>query len=161
MQKRLRFVSTGRFGETDKEIVIKRGREEFRFSRQEVDEVVEARLEEIFEGVRKMLKIAGYDKRLPEGLVLVGGGSKLRDIDVYAREQVELAVRLAKPEGIVGVSEDIMKPEYASAVGLMMIDGTDNSNIDSADVRKKSKKNKKKKASSGESWIKRLLKNFK
>ena len=118
---KMRFAS-GKFGETDKDIVIKRGRDEYTFKRKEVDEVVEARLEEIFEGVRNLLKAAGYDKRLPEGLVLVGGASKLRDIDVYAREQVELAVRLAKPEDVLGLGEDIKKPEWSTAVGLMMAD---------------------------------------
>ncbi len=155
---KVRFAS-GRFGETDKDVIIKRGREEYKFSRKEVDEVVEARLEEIFEGVRRMLKMAGYDKRLPEGLVLVGGGSKLRDIEVYARDQVELAVRLGKPEGILGVSEEVMKPEYSAAVGLMMLDAAE-PDIDAkgdAGSKKKSKKNK----ADGESWLKRLLKNFK
>ena len=118
---KVRFAS-GRFGETDKDIVIKRGRDEYTFRRKEVDEVVEARLEEIFEGVRKLLKHAGYDKRLPEGLVLVGGGAKLRDLDVYVREQVELAVRVAKPEEITGLGEDIKKPEWATVIGLMIAD---------------------------------------
>ena len=155
---KVRFA-TGRFGETDKDVIIKRGREEYKFSRKDVDDVVEARLEEIFEGVRNMLKAAGYDKRLPEGLVLVGGGSRLRDIEVYARDQVELAVRLAKPEGILGVSEEIMKPEYSAAVGLMMLDAAEPENglKNGSDDKKKSKKMK----ADGESWIKRLLKNFK
>ena len=91
--------------------------------------------------------------------MLVGGGSKLRDIEVYARDQVELAVRLGKPEGILGVSEEVMKPEYSAAVGLMMLDAAE-PDIDAkgdAGSKKKSKKNK----ADGESWLKRLLKNFK
>lgn len=156
---KVRFAS-GRFGETDKDVVIKRGRDEYKFSRSEVDEVVEARLEEIFEGVRKMLKMAGYDKRLPEGLVLVGGGSKMRDIDVYAREQVELAVRLGKPEGILGVSEEVMKPEYAAAVGLMMLGALEPMPSLKDNLGIKNKKSKQG-GVNGESWLKRLLKNFK
>jgi cell division protein FtsA len=155
-----RFAS-GRFGENDKEIVIKRGRDEYRFARKEVDEVVEARLEEIFEGVRKMLKAAGYDRRLPEGIVLVGGGSKLRDIDVYARNQVELAVRLGKPEGILGVSEEVMKPEYSTAVGLMMLDGiVKDMQPRESDKGGKDKAKKQKKANS-EGIVARILKIFK
>lgn len=115
---KLRFASA-KFGDTEKDIVIKRGRDELVFARQEVDEVVEARLEEIFEGVRKLLKRADYDRRLPEGIVLVGGGAKMRDIDSYARMQLELAVRIGKPIGLLGVSEEVTKPEYAAAVGLM------------------------------------------
>jgi len=158
---KVRFVS-GKFGESDKDIVIKRGRDEYTFARKEVDEVVEARLEEIFENIRKMLKTAGYDRRLPEGLVLVGGGAKLRDIDVYARNQVELAVRLGKPEGIKGVSEEVMKPEWSAAIGLMILDYLEadtapkKSNAGDAKLGK-SKKDK----ATGESIVKRILKIFK
>ena len=155
---KVRFA-TAKFGSSDKDIVIKRGREEHRFDRKEVDEVVEARLEEIFEGVRKLLKHAGYDKRLPEGLVLVGGGSKLRDIEVYARDQVELAVRLAKPENVLGVSEEIMKPEYATAIGLMYADAEyqESDAAQGIDIYSSGKKPK----SKGEGFFAKLLKKFK
>jgi cell division protein FtsA len=156
---KLRFASA-KFGETDKDIVIKRGREEYRFSRKEVDEVVEARLEEIFEGVRKLLKHAGYDKRLPEGLVLVGGGSKLRDIDTYARDQVELAVRLTKPEDVLGVSEEIKKPEYATAIGLMYADAEFQEGEEARSVQDMFV-GKKKKAAKGDGWFAKILKKFK
>ena len=117
---KLRFA-TGRFGVTDKDVVLKEGREEFRFSREEVDSVVEARLEEIFDGVQKELKKAGYQKRLPEGLVLTGGGARMKDIDVYAREQVGLAVRIGIPKGFGGLVDAVARPEYAVAVGLMLM----------------------------------------
>ena len=155
---KVRFA-TAKFGGSDKDIVIKRGREEHRFDRKEVDEVVEARLEEIFEGVRKLLKHAGYDKRLPEGLVLVGGGSKLRDIEIYARDQVELAVRSAKPENVLGVSEEIMKPEYATAIGLMYADAEcqESDVAQGAEIYSGGKKLK----SKGEGFFAKLLKKFK
>ncbi len=143
---KVRFASPVK-GENDKAIIVKRGREEYHFKRKEVDEVVEARLEEIFEAVRRMLQIAGYDRRLPEGLVLCGGASKMRGLDVFARKQVELAVRIAQPSGIIGVSEDILKPEFATAIGLMLGDnersGLDFDDGGKARKVKKTKKNKK------------------
>ena len=154
---KVRFVSAVK-GETDRDIVVKRGREEFRFKRKDVEDVVEARLEEIFEGIRKMLAAAGYDRRLPEGLVLCGGGAKLRNIDMFARKQVELAARIAKPSGIIGVSEDILKPEYATAIGLMLGDN-ERASIDSFDGNNKAKK-KQKKPKEG-SFFSRIAKLFK
>ena len=59
------------------------------------------------------------------------------------------------------MSEEVMKPEYAAAVGLMMIDATDEMETVSGDSEKKSKKTKKSKDASGESWLQRILKNFK
>lgn len=151
-----RFVS-GVFGGSEKDVVIKKGREELSFSRTEVDEVAEARLEEIFNDVRKELKKAGYDKRLPEGVVLTGGGSKLRDIDVYAKERIELAVRVGAPVELGGVGDAIIKPEYATAIGLMVL-GIRNGGAGA--VKKKSDK-KEKTGRSGGGFLKKLIGMFK
>ena len=113
-----RYVS-GTFSET-KDVVVKVGRDEYTFERGKIDEVVRARLLEIFEKVRKELKKAGFDKRLPEGIVLTGAGAKLRNIDVFAKEVLEAAVKIGVPENLSGVADAIRRPEYATAVGLML-----------------------------------------
>ncbi len=121
-----RFVAKGLDGEEPEgEIVVKRGRDEMAFSRAEVNEIVEARLAEIFDSVRKELKNAKYDRRLPEGVVLVGGGAKLKDIAVYAREALEASIKIGVPKGLGGVADAISKPEYAAAVGLAMMAAKD------------------------------------
>lgn len=114
-----RFI-TGTFEESDKDIIIKHGREELRFKRSEVNNIVKERLREIFAGVRNELKRAGYDRRLPEGIVLIGGGVKMRDIELFAKDCLEAATRVGLPSGLGGVSDGIEKPEYAAAVGLAL-----------------------------------------
>ena len=114
-----RYV-TGAF-EDGKDITLKYNREEFSFPREKVNEVVRARLAEIFDKVKKELRKAGYEKRLPEGAVLVGGGSKMRDIELFAKQELEMSVRLACPKGLGGVGTSVEKPEYAAAVGLMLL----------------------------------------
>lgn len=115
-----RFV-TGDFG-TSKSVAIKVGAKEERvFERKEVEEVVKARLDEIFGEIRKKLKAAKYDQRLPEGIILVGGGAKMRDIDIFAKKALEASVKIGVPTGLGGVSEAIEKPEFAAAVGLAML----------------------------------------
>lgn len=117
-----RFIAKDINGEEPEgDIVVKKGRDEMVFSRSEVNEIVEARLSEIFGGVRKELKAAKYDRRLPEGIVLVGGGAKLKDIAVYAREALEASIKIGVPKGLGGVADAIEKPEYAAAVGLAML----------------------------------------
>ncbi len=91
-----------------------------KFKRAEVDEVVEARMEEIFAGVAKALRVAGYEKRLPEGVILTGGGAKMKDIDIYARQQLGMAIRIGEPHDLKGVGNSVSKPEYSVAVGLLM-----------------------------------------
>lgn len=89
----------------------------------ELDEIVEARLEEIFEGVQAELKKAGRAKKLPAGIVLCGGTAKLKGLHEFAKEQLQLAVQIGKTTGYGGVATDgIDAPDFATAVGLMQLD---------------------------------------
>ena len=103
-------------------ISIKKDGEIYTFNTEEINEIVEARLEEIFEGVQYHLKKAGRAGKLPGGVVLVGGGAKLKHITEYAKESLGLAARLGQASGFGGVADDIDKLEYATAIGLMLID---------------------------------------
>ena len=115
-----RFI-TGNFN-TEKSPAIKVGKHgERTFDRKEVEDVVKARLEEIFSEVRKKLKSARYDQRLPEGIVMTGGGAKMRDIELFASKCLEAAVKIGVPSGLDGVSAAVEKPEFAVAVGLALI----------------------------------------
>ena len=119
-----RFI-TGDF-DLEKSVAIKVGKNgERTFDRKEVEEVVKARLTEIFEEVRKKLKVAKYDQRLPEGIILVGGGAKMRDIELFAKKVLGAAVKVGKPAGLNGVADAVQKPEFATAVGLAMMAAED------------------------------------
>ncbi len=138
-----RFV-TGSF-DSSKSQVIKIGKEgkmERNFERKEVDEVVKARLEEIFGEIRKHLKSARYDQRLPEGIILTGGGAKMRGIEAFVKEVLEASVKVGIPTGISGVADAVAKPEYAVAVGLAQLAAED-SHFESAPSGKKPKKSHK------------------
>jgi cell division protein FtsA len=104
-------------------ITMKENGETYTFDTNEIDEIIEARLEEIFDAITKELKKAGRAGRLPSGVVLVGGAANMKKMTEYAKQSLGLAARLGRPAGYGGVSEDAEKPEFASAVGLMMIDG--------------------------------------
>jgi cell division protein FtsA len=103
----------------DKDITLKSGREELRFDGGEVYDIIEARVQQILTAVRAEIKRAGYDRKLPEGVVLIGGGAKLKDIADYAREVLESYVQVGRPTNMTGVTKDVENPEYAVAVGLM------------------------------------------
>ena len=102
---------------------IKHEKEELSFETSDIDDIVEARLEEIFELVNKELKKAGRAGRLPSGVVLVGGTANLRGVASFAKEHLGVAARIGKATGFGGVADDIDKPHYAAAVGLLLIDG--------------------------------------
>jgi len=88
----------------------------------EIDEIVEARLEEIFEAINRELKRAGRAGKLPSGAVLTGGASELKGLVEYAKESLGLAVRMGVVSGYGGVSDEVDKPHFATAIGLMLID---------------------------------------
>ncbi len=83
-------------------------------------EIVEPRAQELLALVRDELRRAGLDALIPAGLVLAGGGSRLRGLVELAERMFALPVRLALPRGLAGMPEEIAQPEYATAVGLLM-----------------------------------------
>lgn len=106
-------------------ISVKHEKETISFESVDVDEIVEARLEEIFEAVHKELKKAGRAGQLPSGVVLTGGTARIKGIAEYAKHKLGLAARVGKASGYGGVAENIDQPQYATAVGLMLIDAQD------------------------------------
>lgn len=103
-------------------VSVKQDKETFTFETEEINEIIEARLEEIYEGIQFHLKKAGRAGKLPSGVVLVGGGSKLKHMAEYAKNTLGLAARMGQPSGFGGVADDIDKSEFATAIGLMLID---------------------------------------
>jgi cell division protein FtsA len=102
------------------------------FSSSDIDEIVEARLDEIFEAVEKELKKAGRAGKLPSGVVLTGGTAQLKGIVDYTKRKLGLAARLGKPTGYGGVAEHIEEPQFASAIGLMLLDSEGHSHSSSS-----------------------------
>lgn len=88
-------------------------------SRKELAEIIEARTEEIFMLVFQEIKRSGYDGLLPAGIVLTGGGSLLPGTRKCASQVTGLPVRVAKPENMVGLTDQINSPAFATSVGLL------------------------------------------
>lgn len=137
-----RFV-TGKFGAVESPVVIRWRGKELHFDREQIDAVVEARLEEILDLVKKEIRKARYEQRLPEGVVLTGGGARMRDLDQFVRETLEMSVKIGVPMNLSGVAEATRRPEYAAAVGLMLISAEGNGQAQHKKASKKPKKAKK------------------
>lgn len=105
-----------------KSVSVKHDDNTYTFDTSEVDEIVGARLDEIFDAVNKELKKAGRAGQLPSGIVLVGGTSNMKGVAEFAREKLGLAVRVGHASNVGGAVEEVEQPEYAAAVGLMLID---------------------------------------
>jgi len=103
-------------------VSLKHNDEIYSFDIADIDEIVEARLEELFEAINRELKRAGRQGRLPSGVVLTGGTAQLKGIADYAKSALGLAARVGKTSGYGGVADEIDKPQFATAVGLMLMD---------------------------------------
>jgi cell division protein FtsA len=89
------------------------------FTRQ-LNEIIEARAQELLALVQDELQRSGFAAAIPAGLVLSGGGAHLRGLPELAERMFELPVRLAAPRGLEGMPEELSQPEYATAAGLLL-----------------------------------------
>lgn len=89
-------------------------------SRHHVAEIIEARLEEIFNLVNKELKTIGKDKLLPAGAVLTGGTAKLPGAVDLAKETLGLPAQTGFPTPLGGLVDKVDEPSFATVIGLLV-----------------------------------------
>lgn len=92
------------------------------FNSYDVQMIVGARIEELFELVEKQLKTIGKSGKLPGGVVLVGGTANIPGLDILAKEKLELASRIGKVQNLQGLIDVIDTPTFATSIGLMQLD---------------------------------------
>lgn len=94
----------------------------YTFEQQETNMIVEARVEEILEYVDKELQRVHRSKKLPGGVVLVGGTAALPGLAEFAKQKLQLPARIGKIRGLGGLVDTVDDPAFATATGLMMLD---------------------------------------
>ena len=90
--------------------------EDKNFSRKELAEVIEARVEQIFDFINEELKLIGKYGKLPGGVVLYGGGANLPHILELAKEKLKLPARIAHAQFDGLVETD---PSFVNSVGAV------------------------------------------
>ncbi|MGK0445252.1 MAG: cell division protein FtsA [Bermanella sp.] len=89
-------------------------------SRQALAEVVEPRYEELFTLIQAELRRSGFEDMIAAGVVLTGGTSMMEGVVELAEEIFHVPVRLAKPNGVEGLTDVVANPIYATSVGLLI-----------------------------------------
>lgn len=118
---KLKYAALG--GQAPKrDIRIKVGDQEHMFKAEEVAMITEARVDELFDFVQKELVRIHRAHKLPGGVVIVGGTSKLPGIAEFAKEKLQLAARVGKLQAVSGLIDTVSDPTYATAAGLMILD---------------------------------------
>ena len=89
-----------------------------------VVEIIEARLEEIFEHVNSELKKIKRDGKLPAGIVLTGGGANLPGTVEFSKKHLRLPATSGTPQNnITTIIDRIDDPAFATATGLVLWGG--------------------------------------
>jgi cell division protein FtsA len=96
------------------------GRQPRVVSRQILGEIIEPRVEELFQLVNREIIRSGYDGIVASGVVLTGGTASLEGISDLAEQVFNLPVKCGLPSGISGLVDIVNSPMYATAVGLVL-----------------------------------------
>ncbi|MGH7794739.1 MAG: cell division protein FtsA [Candidatus Binatia bacterium] len=89
-------------------------------SRQILCEIIEPRLDEIFELVQREIVKSGFEGALTSGIVITGGSMLLPGAVEMAERSFGLPVRLGVPAHVRGLIDIIGNPTYATGVGLVL-----------------------------------------
>jgi cell division protein FtsA len=100
-----------------------KGRDYKEISEKNLAKIIEARLEEIFDYVLWEIKRSGYEDTLIAGVVLTGGGSLLKNIELLSEYYTGLPTRIGQPiEHLAhGYTSQIASPIFSTSVGLLSI----------------------------------------
>src|SRR2546426_3743530 len=82
-------------------------------------EIIQARVEELFEMVYEEIRKSGYDGLLPAGLVLAAGGGGIVGVLGLAGEKLELPARICSPPGLHGLGGSVSPPGHSNAGWLL------------------------------------------
>lgn len=110
------------------------------------NEIVEARLSEIFDIVIRQIEQSGNESRLPAGIVITGGSASLPGVASIAKKVFGVPARIAEPRGLEGLVDEILSPAFAVGQGLVLYGSTEEG-FDTSTSRSSGKKSKKSKKS--------------
>lgn len=119
---KLQFGSVKTSAKINRQVKVKHDGREYLFNQGDIHMILEARIEELLEFVDKELKKIQKSRKLPGGVVLVGGTSKLPGLAEFTRDTLQLPARLGTLLPLGGLVDAIQDEPYVTAIGLMWLD---------------------------------------
>jgi cell division protein FtsA len=89
-------------------------------SRKYVSEIINARVEEIFDKVDNEFKKIDRSGMLPAGVIFVGGGANLDSLVESAKKRLRLPAAIGQVKNIQVVIDKVKNPEFLTALGLVI-----------------------------------------
>ena len=103
-------IDLSEFGDSEEEVV----------SRRHVADIIQARVEEIFQMADGELKGIERSGKLPAGIVITGGGAKLEGLGDIARKEFRLPASIGYPKEVSSAIDKVHDPTLSTAVGLVL-----------------------------------------
>lgn len=99
-----------------------RGRDPREISMKTLAGIIQARMEMIIDQVLFEIKSKKYERKLIAGIVLSGGGAKMRDIVQLTEYLTGIDARVGTPQDHLGgtITEEITHPMHATGIGLIL-----------------------------------------
>jgi len=136
------------------------GRSPELISKSEIAKVITARMRQIFTMVKQAIVKNTSDsiKQLSGNIILTGGGAQMEGVVELAQEVFKTSsVRCGVPESLGGLEEEYRKPEFATAIGLVV---ANKGLVNVRDTRRHAKKASGPKGEKKENVLTRLRKLF-
>lgn len=95
------------------------------YSKKKVDEIIEARLGDIFELVGNQLKRLKRFELLPAGIIITGNSSSINNIDTIAKGQLKLPTKVGPSDGTLNNKYKIRDASWYTALGLALSSSED------------------------------------
>ena len=92
------------------------------YSKKKLDEIVEARLSDIFELIENYLKKIKRNELLPAGVVFIGGSANTPSIEEFSKSALKLPSKVGSTEIFGNVKTKLRDPAWFTALGLIIPD---------------------------------------
>lgn len=91
------------------------------YSKKKLDDIIEARIKDIYWIIDAYLKKIRRSGLLPAGVVVLGGGSHTPTIESIAKEALHLPCRVGAPEAFAGAKNKIRDTSWFPVLGLTIM----------------------------------------
>ncbi|MES2023294.1 MAG: cell division protein FtsA [Patescibacteria group bacterium] len=90
------------------------------YPKKKLDEIIEARMEDIFEKIENHLKKIKRNELLPAGIVFVGGGSAIPRLEELSKHTLKLPSKIGTTEIFENTKTKLRDPSWFTALGLII-----------------------------------------
>ena len=87
-----------------------------------LNNVIKMRMQEIVDNIKEQIKLSGYEDQLGAGLVITGGASQLKNLNLFLKDNLKMPVKnaSAKKTSVNNYPELSNDPSFTQALGLML-----------------------------------------